>query len=88
MTDFGIVVANAVADLDIPGSFTLWQAELRIVDYPAPSSDEATGVRIIKSSPSLDLALMQALVRANTPALPNFRGRCTFEITVRNDALE
>jgi hypothetical protein len=88
MTEFGIVVANAVAELDIPNSFTLWQAELRIVDHPAPSSDEAAGVRIIKSSPSLDLALMQALVRVNTPGLPNFRARRTFEITVRNDALE
>jgi hypothetical protein len=88
MTEFGIIVANAVADLDIPGSFTLWQAELRVVDHPAPSSDEAAGVRIIKSSPSLDLALMRALLQAKTPGLPNFRARCTFEITVQNDRRE
>jgi hypothetical protein len=49
MSEFGIVVAKAVADLDIPGSFTLWQAELRVVDHSAPSSDEAAGARIIKS---------------------------------------
>ncbi len=87
MTEFGMALANAVAGLEIPPSLTVWEAEVKIVDHPA-APDESGGVRIIKPTPSVDLELMRALVRASAPALPNFRARCTFVITVRKAASE
>jgi hypothetical protein len=83
MTEFGMAIANAVAGVEISPTLTVWEAELKVVDHPA-GPDERGGVRIIKSTPSLDVELMRALIRANAPSLPNFRARCTFAITVRN----
>ncbi len=83
MTEFATAIANAVAGLEIPSTFTVWEAELKVVDHPA-GPDESGGVRILKSTPSLDVELMRALIQAHVPPLPNFRARCTFAISVRN----
>lgn len=83
MARFVLAIANSLAKTEVSPDLGTWRAELRIVDHPAPGSDEGGGVRITKSSPGLDLILMRALLSANVPALPNFRARCTFEITVQ-----
>jgi hypothetical protein len=83
MTGFGIAVSESLAAVKIGPEFISWRGELKVVDHPAPASDESGGVRVVKSSPGLDVALVRALVRANLPALPNFRARCTFDIALR-----
>jgi hypothetical protein len=88
MTALGMAVASALAEVDIRPDFSGWQAEWKVVDHPAPATDEAGGVRIVQSSPGVDAALMRSLLRAKLPALPNFRARCTFEIAVRNTVQE
>jgi hypothetical protein len=61
MTEFGTAIANSLARLDIDPTFTVWEAELKVVDHPA-GPDEGGAVRIIRSVPSLDVELMRALL--------------------------
>ena len=83
MTRFGRAITEALAEVTVESWFAGWQGELKVVDHAAPASNESGGVRVIKSSAGLDAAIMRALLQAQLPALPNFRARCVFAVTLQ-----
>ena len=76
MTELRAAVAKAITDVEFPVDYSGWAAELDV------ESASLHRVRITKSIPRLDLQLMQRMSRANMPALPNFRLRCTLAVRV------
>jgi hypothetical protein len=83
MTQARTAVASAVADIEFPASFSGWAAELEVESEAVPPSSRTRRVRIVKSSPSLDLELTRRMLRPSIPGLPNFRANCTFTVRVK-----
>jgi hypothetical protein len=82
IVQFHAALAIAVADVEFPGGYSGWAAELEVESEGLPPSSNTRRVRIVKPSPTLDLELMRRMLRPNMPALPNFRAKCTFTVRI------
>ncbi len=79
----GKSIVQSISNIEIPSHLRVWQGELKVIEHPARSEPGGASVRVIKSAMSLDVPIMSALLQADASSLPNFRGRCTFEILIR-----